>query len=410
MIQILILIILLLLSAFFAGVETAFVSLNHLRLQHLVEKRVKGAQLIKQLRDNYEVLITTLLVGNNLVNIAASSLATVVALNLFGTTGVSIAIGVMTFLVLIFGEITPKTVAMAHNESICFKTAPIVNLLTIIMGPIVKLLNGISRLLGRFAKKGRKKLPAITEEEIKSVINLGQSVGEVEEDEKEMIHNIFRFSDMQAHEIMTPKTRVFCIRETDLLKDVMPMIIEQGYSRIPVFNDYPQNITGIVNIKDVLEKLQEGKLHDTVSTIKSETFYVPESMLLDDVLRHFQKQKRHLAVVVDEFGTMSGIITFEDVLEVIVGDIYDESDKEDEQIRKIDKSTYIVRGDTGIEEVNKTCETEFHKDEAYSTIAGLFLEKLQKMPNVGDKIIENNVLLKVNKVDGQKLVSLLLKK
>jgi CBS domain containing-hemolysin-like protein len=326
--NIILLIILIILSAFFAGVETAFVSLSEIRIEHLIEKRKKNAELIKKLRGDYDNLIITLLIGNNLVNISASSIATVIAMDLLKSNSISFAIGIMTLIILIFGEITPKTIAMAKNEVIALNTAKIIAVLQFIFYPIAKALQFVTKIISKAFIKKRKPKPTITEEEIKSVINLGEQVGEVEEDEKEMIHNIFRFSDIRAYEIMTPKNKMFSLPEDQSIKESLEEINKMGYSRIPIYNK-DNKVTGIVHIKDILKKLDKNKENIKLKKIKRDILFITKDIEIDELLRKFQKSKSHIAILLDEYGESAGLITIEDLLEEIVGEIYDESDEKE---------------------------------------------------------------------------------
>ena len=249
------LLLLIALSAFFSGVETAFVSLSDIRLKHLCEQEKKKSIIrVKRLKENSERLIITILIGNNLVNIAASSIATKVAIDIFQSNGIGIAIGAMTLIILIFGEIIPKNIAMAKNEFIAVLAAPLIQLLEIILFPAIFFLEKTTKFVAKPINNEIAE-PLITEAEIKSVVNLGEEIGEIEKDERIMIHNIFRFSDLQANEIMTDRTQIFSLDSMSYLKDIAEHIVTNGYSRIPVFEDNSDNIKGILYAKDVLQLL-----------------------------------------------------------------------------------------------------------------------------------------------------------
>ncbi|MBW1989056.1 MAG: HlyC/CorC family transporter, partial [Deltaproteobacteria bacterium] len=338
------LVALILCSAFFSGVETAFVSLSAIRLQHLVESGKKGIAKVARLKKDPQRLIITILIGNNLVNIAASSLATSVAIEILGSVGVGIAVGVMTFLILVFGEITPKTIAMMKAEWICIHTAPILYVLQFLFWPAIVLLQSQTKALSKPLGRGAN-APLITEEEIKSVVSLGEEIGEVEEDERIMIHNIFRFSDLECAEIMTDRTQIFSVEATRTVEEVTPEIVRRGYSRIPVYDVNPDRMVGVLYAKDVLQALISNKARSTVRELARSAMFVPETMLVDDLLREFQKKKIHIALVVDEHGGVSGLVTIEDLLEEIVGEIYDETDRETIRIQKLGKNKALVKGD-----------------------------------------------------------------
>ena len=249
----------LLLSAFFSGVETAFVSLSEIKIQHLLNQNAKGIKLVKRLKDNHHRLIITILIGNNLVNIAASAIATSIAIDTFASNAIGIAVGVMTLVILIFGEIIPKNLAMAKNEWIAVQAAPALRLLQYVLLPVIKTLEWVTQLISSPIDTETTD-PIITEAEIKSAVSLGEEVGEVEEDERIMIHNIFRFSDLQVSEIMIDRTRMFSLDATENLRDAAQEVIRQGYSRIPVYEENADNIVGILYTKDVLQASLKGRV------------------------------------------------------------------------------------------------------------------------------------------------------
>ena len=388
------LIILLMLSAFFSGVETAFVSISTLRIHHLVGIKAKNAQLVKKLRDNYQELIITLLIGNNLVNIAASSIATTIAIELFGSKGVGIAIGVMTFIVLVWGEITPKTIAMAQNERICLMTAPIIYWLSIILTPAIKLLEFLTRAIARPTQG--KVAPKITEEEIKSAVVLGEIEGEVEEDEREMITNIFEFSDMQVKRIIIPMSRVVSIYEEDTVKKVLPKIHRKRFSRVPVFSKEDKVFKGIVTMKDLTMLAFKAKDDVLVKDVMKPVVFVPDTIYLDDLLRQMQKKKTHMAIVKNDKDIAVGIVTLEDVLEEIVGEIYDETDIEKDLIKQLDDTTYLVKGETNLKEIQQMCKLRIHnKNRQYKTLETVIRNKLKREPKVGDSLTINNAQITI---------------
>ena len=391
------------LSAFFSGVETAFVSLSDIRIQHLLEQNRKGIGLVKRLKSNYQRLIITILIGNNLVNIAATSVATAMAIDIFKSNAIGIAVGVMTLVILVFGEIFPKSLAMAYNEAIAVRSAPIIRLLQFVLYPAIWLLEWFTRLISLPLARGEAD-PIITEAEIKSVVSLGEEVGEVEEDERIMIHNIFRFNELEANEIMVDRTHMFSIDARESVRAVAPEIVRQGYSRIPVYDGNPDQMVGILYAKDVLQAILEGGDDVPVKALARSAMFIPETMLTDDLLREFQKEKVHIALVVDEHGGISGLITIEDLLEEIVGDIYDETDKEEILIRKVDKTTAIVRGETEIEAVNDALGLGLSEREDYETISGLVLSRLRRIPEVGEELVLPNCTIRVTKADPQRII------
>ncbi|KPA18944.1 hemolysin [Candidatus Magnetomorum sp. HK-1] len=404
------LLFLIILSAFFSGVETAFVSLSDIRVKHLCEnENKKGILRVKKLKDNSGKLIITILIGNNLVNIAASSIATKVAIDIFQSSGIGISIGIMTLIILIFGEIVPKNIAMAKNELIAVFAAPIIRLLQIILFPLIFFLEKITIFVAR-PMNNEEAEPLITEAEIKSVVTLGEEIGEIEKDERIMIHNIFRFSELQANEIMTDRTQMFSLDSLSYLKEVADEIVSKGFSRIPVYEDQSDNIKGILYVKDILQLLLSKSEDRPLRELIRPAMIIPETMLIDNLLREFKKEKVHIAMVVDEHGGISGLITIEDVLEEIVGDIYDETDKEDERVRVIDDHKSYVKGETEIEEVNRVLNLNLSEEEDYETISGYILSQLRHIPEVGEELSLDNIVIRITQADQQRIIEVEIEK
>lgn len=399
-----ILLIFILLSAFFSGVETAFVSLSDIRIQHLIEENRRGINLVKTLKENYQRLIITILVGNNLVNIAASSIATSIAIDIFQSNALGIAVGVMTIVILIFGEIIPKNIAIAKNELIAIAAAPIIQALQFILFPVITLLELFTLIVSKPFEKDQ--YPIITESEIKTVVTLGEEAGEVEEDERIMIHNIFRFSDLQVSEIMTDRTKIFSIDVDSDLPEVTHDIIQKGFSRIPVYDNDPDNIAGILYAKDILKAFSSNQDDMDIKHLIRPPMFIPETMLLDDLLQEFQKEKVHIALVADEHGGISGLITIEDVLEEIVGEIYDETDKENVMIRKAVHGKSIVKGEAEIEDVNQQLGLNLDEQGDYETISGFILSHLRHIPATGEELNIDNAVFRITKADEKRIVEI----
>lgn len=406
--QVSLLIICLLLSAFFSGTETAFVSLSKIRIQHLLDQKRRGIQLVHALKKNNKRLIITILIGNNLVNIAASSIATSIAITLFSSKAIGIVIGGMTLLILIFGEIVPKNIAFSKNEQIAIATAPIIRALQYILFPAIVMLEWLTRIMSKPFENDIGQI--ITEEEIKTVVNLGEEAGEVEEDERIMIHNIFRFSDLEAYEIMVDRTQMFLVDAGATLCAVSDEIVSKGFSRVPAYEDKHDNIVGILYTKDVLKAALAGFEDRRVKDLIRPAMFIPETMMLDDLLKEFQKAKVHIAMVADEHGGISGLITIEDILEEIVGDIYDETDKEQIMIRRIDDRKSIVRGETEIEEINEALDLGISEEEDYETISGYLLSHLRRIPESGEELRIRNTTFRITKADEKHIIEVEIEK
>jgi len=386
--------ILIILSGIFSGVEAAYLSLSRIKVKRLVKLKRKNADYVKNLKDDSHRLIITLLIGNNLVNIGASAIATAVAIELYGSKGIGIATGVMTFMILIFGEIIPKSKAIQHAEWICLKFAKILTVLKKILYPLIVLFDFLTR---RFMGKMEGR-PLITEEELKSFVEIGEETGSIEKDEKEMIHNIFKLNDLEVREVMTPKINVESIELNNKLKDVVDLVTTSVHSRIPVYDENPEKIVGVLHIKDTLKYLKDRKLDVKISVIMQKPLVVPETKDVDDLLREMQNKAKHMAIVVDEYGTVAGIVTIEDILEEIVGEIYDETDVIEKNIVKIDKKTARVKGETSIDEVNRMLKTKLKMTNGYDTISGLVLKKLGEIPAQGDEVELKNMKIVVERV------------
>lgn len=407
--QFIILFVFLCLSAFFSSAETAFISLSDIRIQHLVDQKRRGIRRVKKLKDNNQRLMITVLIGNNLVNISATSIATSIAIQIFESNAIGIAVGIMTILILIFGEIVPKNIAMAKNEPLAIFSAPILQVLQYVLYPVILILELFTVLLSK-PFENEQSDPIITEEEIKSVVSLGEEVGEVQEDERIMIHNIFRFSDLRADEIMIDRTHTFSIDSETEIEKAAADIVSKGYSRIPVYKEKPDNIVGILYAKDMLAAILSGHHKKTVKEFIRPAMFIPESMLLDDLLTEFRKEKVHIALVTDEHGGISGLITIEDLLEEIVGEIYDETDNEEIMIRKVDDYKSIVRGETEIEEVNRELQLNLSEKEDYETISGFILSKLRFIPSVGEELKTPGAVIRVTKADAKRIIEVEIEK
>jgi Mg2+/Co2+ transporter CorB len=332
--KIILLIVLLFLSAFFSGSETALVSISRLRVRHLVKHRKPGSKELKKLKEDPKRLLITILIGNNLVNVSASALATLIAMDIFKSNAVSYAIGIMTFLILVFGEITPKSFATYHNRKIALLVAKPILFLSVILYPLVIVFDGIALFFMKIFGWGRKKKPVVTEAEIKSIVELGEDVGAIKKAEEVLIKNVFRFDDVEVEDIMTPKEKIFSLDAEKKLREVMPLILRKHYTRIPVYRDYPENIMGVISKNDILRCYANRKTDVPLRKIMKHIFYILDKRTIDVLLKQFLSKNIHLAVVMDENHVLRGIVTLEDVLEELVGEITDEKEIEHLKIKK----------------------------------------------------------------------------
>ncbi len=398
--QIISLTILLLLSGFFSSAETALFSISKVKARHLAKGDGIG-RLIKRMKDDPHRLLSTILIGNNVVNVGASSLATAVALDYFPGHAVGIVTGVMTFLILVFGEVFPKSIATQNNVFIARLAIYPIYWLSIICYPILLFLNFIPRITGKI-----KKSPHVTEEELLTIVEAVEEEGQIKEEEKELIHNIFEFDDSAASEIMTPRGDVFVI-DVDMELD-LSRLLESGFSRIPVIEGDIDHIIGILNIKDLFLHSISGSEAD-VRRIMRAPYFVPENKKLDSLLQQFKKRRNHMAIVVDEHGGVSGLITLEDALEEIVGDIADETDKEEPHIVKRKAKEWIVLGKADIDEVNQKIPINIPDSKEYDTFSGYVLYKTGVIPQENEEILIDGFSFTVMEVDGVRIKKYLIR-
>lgn len=406
--QIIILVVLLALSALFSGIEIAFFTLSDIKIRSLVDKKRKNALKVKKLKDNPEKLLITILIGNNVVNVGAASLATVVATDLFGSSGVGIATGVMTFLILVFGEITPKSIANAKNEEISlFMAGPLI-LLMYILYPIIFILELITKFITKLT--GGDKGSLVSEEELKIMAKVGVEEKAIEKHEGEMINRIFEFNDITAADIMTVKSEMEILDAQMKLCDALPRISMSQFSRIPIYKDDKDNIVGVVYAKDVLKEgskciANPEEYNDQnikLTDISRKPLFIPENKLINDLLKEFQKKHIQISLVVDEAGTLLGLVTLEDVLEELVGEIIDETDIEKDLIKRIDKKNILVDGMTEIEDINDFFNIEI-KAPRKDFISKYLLDKFGKIPQVGDEIEVDNLIYFISDADEKKI-------
>lgn len=404
------LVILIALSAFFSAAETAFISANKIRVRLLAEEeKLTKAIILNRLLSRPNRLLATVLVGNNIANIAASALATAAAVQLFPDFGVTIATAVVTTLVLIFGEITPKSFATQKAEKLALQFARPIELLSFLLYPLVKILTGatnffIKLLGGKPSSQG----PFVTEEEIRALVIAGEKQGLIEAEEKEMIDSIFEFDDTIVREVMIPRIDVAGVPAEMDINHFVDWTIKLGHSRIPVYEGSLDNIVGIVYVKDLLPFW--GKNNNfPVQQIMRPAYFTPESKKINDLLQEFQQLKIHMAVVLDEYGGTAGIVTFEDLLEEIVGDIQDEYDQEEEKIQPIDDRTIIADARTNLDEINERLNLELPEEE-FDTIGGFFYSLVGRVPKEGETVEFEDCVLTVCKVNGRRIKSIQIKR
>ncbi|HNQ54258.1 MAG TPA: hemolysin family protein [Methanothrix sp.] len=371
-------------SAFFSASETALMSLSKIRLIHMVEEKTRGASIIKDLRDNPSKMLGTILVGNNIVNIGASSIATVLAIEYFGDTGAGIATGITTILVLIFGEITPKSLAAQKSERVSLIVARPIFILTYLLNPIVFVFTQIAGLFMRLLGfQSNANLPTITEDELKSMVNLGEEEGVIEDHEKTMICNVFDFADQLVKDVMIQRMDIIAIDMNASYDEIIKIIKNEQYSRYPIYSKRIDNIVGILNVKELVYRDPE-EIFDIKKFVKK-PYYTFEFTNTSELFNEMKKRRTHMAIVLDEYGGTAGIVTIEDLVEEIVGEISDEYDMHTQEIETIREGEYIVDGSTRIEELNELIGTEI-ESEHYDSIGGFVIELMGRLPRQGESV------------------------
>ncbi len=394
--QVVLLFILLLLSGFFSSAETALFSISKTKARHLAKKKTKSLLLIKRMKDDPHRLLSSILIGNNLVNVGAAALATSVTITMFPNHAVGIATGIMTFLILVFGEVIPKSFATRNNILIARMVIYPIYWCSILCYPVIIFLNFIPKLTGKI-----KKTPTVTEEELMTFVEVVEEEGEIKEEEKKLIHRIFELDDTSTSEIMTPRTDMFVIEANEKL--VLEDLLKSGFTRIPVIENDVDHVIGIINIKDLfLHNVTSGTRID-VRKIMTKPYFVPENKKLDKLLHQFRIRKHHMAIVVDEYGGVSGLITLEDALEEIVGEIVDETDKEEPHIVEKKSKEWRVLGKSDIDEVNEIIGMDIPDSKDYDTFSGYVLNTIGRIPTEKDQITIGTYIVTVEEMDGNRV-------
>ena len=401
--QIGLLVVLLLGSGFFSASETSLMSLSKIRIRYMEDEGVKGAKLVGSLIEKSSDLLSSILVGNNIVNIAATSVSTSLFINIFGDGGVAIATAVMTVLVLVFGEITPKTIAANSPEKVAVVVSKPISIIMKITKPIVwvfNLLTGIIFKIMGIDNDGVK--PFITEEELKAMVNVSHEEGVLEMEEREIINNVFQFGDMQAKEAMIQRLDMVAIDIEDSYDEIIELFKSEKLSRLPVYQESIDDIVGILNIKDIIFLSDEEIQNFNIKNYVREAFFTYEFKKITQLLEEMKKEKTQMAIVVDEYGGTAGLLTIEDLVEVIVGDIDDEYDQEEEEIVKINDNEYLVEGSTKISDVNEQLGINLESEE-FDSIGGFIIGYLKRIPEENEIIEVEDVKFKVESIDKNRI-------
>ena len=413
--QLVVLIILVILSAFFSSAETAFSTVNRIKMRGLTEEGNKKAALVLKILDSYSKLLSAILIGNNVVNLSASSLATTIAIALSEPLGLQVSLmtglatGILTIVVLLGGEIVPKTWANLNADKISLVYAPIIRFLMNILTPIIFIVDKIALgILKIFRIDPSKKNNAMTESELRSYVDVSHEDGVIEEEEREMIYNVFDFGDSLAKDIMIPRIDMVSVEDTATYKDVMDVFRENMYTRLPVYKDTTDNIIGIINVKDFLFVKDPEKF--TIRDIIRDAYYTYEYKKTSDLMMEMRKSSSNIALVLNEYGSTEGMITLEDLLEEIVGEIRDEYDEDEETlIQDLGDNTYIVPGGMKLDDINNSIDTNFSSED-YDSIGGLIIEKLDKLPEENETVeLEDGTTLTVKSINQNRIEEVLMK-
>jgi CBS domain containing-hemolysin-like protein len=386
------------LSGFFSGLEVALVGVRKSKVVQLFNEGKKGAKALHKLKMNPSWMMSSVNLGNNLVNVGASALATSVAIRLFGNDGLGIAVGVMTFLILVFGEITPKTYCNANSTKIALRYAPVLLAFSYAFYPVVKFFEVITRGVVKITGSSHTP-PPITEEEIKGVIDQGLAEKALEKEEMELVHGALNFDDTVIRSVMTPRTKMFTLNAKMLLFEALPQINKSGHSRIPIFGETRDDIVGFIHARDVLKELEKDNKVVILEQIARKPVFASQEKMVSSLLKEMKGRKTHMAIVVDEHGGVEGLVTLEDLLEEIVGEIEDETDLTREKgYERIDQDTIITNGDIEIDIINEIFKTKIPEGDDYASLNGLLHERLQDIPQEGDKIEIKELRIVVEKV------------
>ena len=397
-VEILTLSVLIGLSGFFSGLEVALVGIRKSKVVQLFNEGKKGSKALHKLKMNPSWMMSSVNLGNNLVNVGASALATSLAIRLFGDDGLGIAVGIMTFLILVFGEITPKTYCNANSTKIALRYAPVLLAFSYVFYPVVKFFEIITKGVVKMTGSSNAP-PPITEDEIRGVIDQGLEEKAIEKDEMELVHGALKFDDTVIRAVMTPRTKMFTLNSKILLFEALPQINQSGHSRIPIYGETVNDIVGFIHARDILKELEKDNKMVSLEQIARKPVFASQEKMVSSLLKEMQGRRTHMAIVVDEHGGVEGLVTLEDLVEEIVGEIEDETDMpRSSGYEKIDQDTIIVNGDIEIDIINKIFKTNIPDGDDYATLNGLLHERLQDIPQEGDKVELKELRIIVEKV------------
>lgn len=407
-IQIVTLLVLVLLSAFFSSAETAFSTVNRVRLRTLAEEEHKGAIRVLGILDKYGKMLSAILIGNNIVNLSASSVATTFAIRTWGSRAVGIMTGILTFIVLLFGEIIPKTWAMQRAEAITLVYSSVISLLMTILTPVIYIIDKLSNWILRFlhiSSDGNNF--SITEKELKTYVDVSHEGGVIESEERELIYNVFDFGDTVAKDIMIPRIQMTTVPIDASYQELLSTFQASMFTRIPVYEDDPDHIVGVVNIKDFI--LVKDKEKFQIKKILREAYYTYEYKSVSDLLMEIREKSLSIAFVLSEYGATVGMITMEDMIEELVGEIRDEYDADEEElIQQLEDDKYLVEASMKVNDINDALNIELNSED-YDSIGGLIIEKLERLPQDQETIVlDNGISLLADGIKDNRIVKVLI--
>ncbi len=395
------------LSAFFTAIRSALRSVSPIRIRYLAEQGVRGAKTVEQFLDRPGRLLSSLILIDNTSNIAAVATATLISVRYLKTLVVLVPVVVMLFVVLIFGEIVPRTFGTRYAETLSLRTAGLLSFISRVLSPLTALFIAIANIFIRlFGGKPIRELPVMTEEELMAG---AEEEGVIEEEEKELIHSIFEFGDTIVREVMVPRMDMVAVNADAPIEEVLSLVIREGHSRIPVYEETVDNVIGIIYAKDLLIQMNKGNIDIPLRRLMRPAYYVPELKKVDGLLRELQKKRLHMAIVVDEYGGTAGLVTIEDLLEEIVGEIFDEYDLEETLVEYIDENTIRMDARVNIDEANEILNIDLSRDDI-NTIGGFVYSLIGRIPKIGETVSFGGYTFKVEKTIGRRISKILITK
>lgn len=391
-------IVLLVLSAFFSATETAFSTFNRIRMKNMAQNGNKRAKLVLKLEDKYDKLLNTVLIGNNIVNIALSSIATIFFVDLFTSNeslGATVSTAVITVAVLIFGEISPKVIAKGHADGVSIAFAPIINVIGYVLFPLSFIFGGWSKLLKKMSKS--KEEGAYTEEELITIVDEAEEDGSIETEEGDLIRSAIEFADVSAGDILTPRVEICAISKDETIENIAKTFIENAYSRLPVYGDDMDDIIGILHEKDFFVAYHNN--NKTITKHLQKPVHVSEHIKIADLMQVLKSKKCHMAIVVDEFGGTMGIVTMEDIIEELIGDVFDEHDEIVEDYKELDDGSFIVKTSADLDDFFEKFDIAIADDEDLpQTVNGFIMKELETFPKVGDSFDFATLHIEIKKI------------